>query len=125
MSTEPIQRPVQEVVQLGLNNATVYLVQEVDRHRKLLKMSDSDEPCTMIDLIFQEDFKIYKLGFMVGDKLMFLDFNAEAKTYVFRYQDVEYGSVFHQSAIRMNDIMDLLHLIRYAKDLATISSPYF
>ena len=120
----PAQRPVQALIERVLVVVGKAVETEVDKHRVLLKLPDTDIPSNLRAITYQGDINYITINLLIGTKPMTFELNGKREQYTITYDDIEYRSAFNRTAIPEKDLKELFKLIFYVKSVADTSHNY-
>lgn len=120
----PAQTPVQSLIEWVLNVVGKAVETEVDKHRVLLKLPDTDIPSSLREITYGGDINYITVNLMVSDKPLKVELDSKRQHYMITYDGVEYRSVFHRAVISEKDLKDLFNLIFYVKSVTDTSQNY-
>lgn len=120
----PAQTPVQSLIEWVLNVVGKAVETEVDKHRVLLKLPDTDIPSSLREITYGDDINYITVNLMVSDKPLKVELDSKRQHYMITYDGVEYRSVFHRAVISEKDLKDLFNLIFYVKSVTDTSQNY-
>lgn len=120
----PAQTPVQSLIEWVLNVVGKAVETEVDKHRVLLKLPDTDIPSSLREITYGGDINYITVNLMVSDKPLKVELDSKRQHYMITYDGGEYRSVFHRAVISEKDLKDLFNLIFYVKSVADTSQNY-
>ena len=120
----PAQTPVQALIERVLVVVGKAVETEVDKHRVLLKLPDTDIPSNLRAITYQGDINYITINLLIGTKPMTFELNGKREQYTITYDDIEYRSAFNRTAIPEKDLKELFKLIFYVKSVADTSHNY-
>lgn len=120
----PTPTPVQALIERVLVVVGKAVETEVDKHRVLLKLPDTDIPSNLRAITYQGDINYITINLLIGTKPMTFELNGKREQYTITYDDIEYRSAFNRTAIPEKDLKELFKLIFYVKSVADTSHNY-
>ena len=107
----PTPTPAQALIERVLVVVGKAVETEVDKHRVLLKLPDTDIPSNLRAITYQGDINYITINLLIGTKPMTFELNGKREQYTITYDDIEYRSAFHRTAIPEKDLKELFNLI--------------
>ena len=120
----PTPTPAQALIERVLVVVGKAVETEVDKHRVLLKLPDTDIPSNLRAITYQGDINYITINLLIGTKPMTFELNGKREQYTITYDDIEYRSAFHRTAIPEKDLKELFKLIFYVKSVTDTSHNY-
>ena len=121
VDTPPPELPAQTSVQSLIERVLVVIGKavetEIDKHRRLLKIPDIETPSNLKAITYKSDVNYITISLLIGEKPMKVELDDERRHYMITYDDVEYRSAFHRTAIPEKDLKELFKLIFYVKSV--------